>query len=269
MCRKHYFFWVQLFIALLCAYQSFGMDASLRQQLITAIEKDAVQEIASLVDEKKVDVNAIIDDDFGVTLLLHAASLGAVKVGELLLERGASKDTMTKCKQSCMSIACQGNKLDFIKMLRARGVSLDATEKDKRSPLEFAIVADAVETVDFLLEHNVSRAPLEIVVPRQGDVRMPSGRVELLIEEYKPRFSLLHFAVFVNALRVCNLLCTKYRFDPNEKIPFRKLTNEVVQLTPNDIAVMSSNWPIAQILKDNGANAKSHHALMLLYFSKE
>ncbi len=265
MCKKLYIHWAKLFIALIFTFHAWAMDIDTQKQLYKLYGQDDAQGLECLLEEKKIDVNAIIDET--QSLLMLAASLDAEKIGTCLLDRGADKNVRSSKGQSLMGIACSLNSLAFVKMLHARGVSLNATEKDDISPLEFAIRSYSLETADFLLENGASQSPLKVIINSNTKIHISSDTTARIMK-HEYQFPLLHYAVFVNALRVCDLLCTKHAFDPNAIMPFTMLgSGNVVHVTPNDLAVMSANWRIAQLLQEKGANARSHYALMTVVLS--
>lgn len=106
-----------------------------------------------------VDVNA--DDGEGSSLLIHAARGGANRVLTFLLEKGADLHQEPAFYRqveyaSPMHAAAYGGHHETIKLLTARGMSIDHHSAGGLTPLFAAIDGGQIETISYLDEHGAS-----------------------------------------------------------------------------------------------------------------
>ncbi|MGE0010411.1 MAG: ankyrin repeat domain-containing protein [Candidatus Babeliales bacterium] len=204
-------------------------------RMVQAIDQDNADKLAKVLDEYPGLLKMKFDPHLTNALFI-AADRGAVNTGKLLLKKGVDRNQVNQSGANVMDIAALNNKVPFLQLLIDEGFDVNKLNANGQAPLYQAIAFDNVEATDFLLKHGAKTGPISM---KQG------------------QFSLLSSAVFYGAEHVVKLLIEKYKNDVNAKTFIAG-----VEITPNDLAVMNSQWRIAQYLKEHGADSTSHYQHM-------
>ncbi|KAL0105919.1 hypothetical protein PUN28_015976 [Cardiocondyla obscurior] len=86
------------------------------------------------------DANVNIADKRGATPLHRSASKGNIAIVELLVESGKKLniDQRDAYGNTALHLACEENRVEEAKLLTAHGADLTITNKERRTPLDFA-----------------------------------------------------------------------------------------------------------------------------------
>ena len=116
--------------------------------------KATLQEAKSKDIAKEV-VNAVLDEDYGETLLMFASSVGYVEVMQLLLDAGAEVNAVARGalseKGTALHYAVYEGHTDAIKLLVERGAAMNAAAAGNWTALLLAVQEGHYEVVDYLL----------------------------------------------------------------------------------------------------------------------
>lgn len=201
-------------------------NVALMEFLVSKIQKNV----------KKRELDRV--DTFGLTPYLRAVEHNAIDVARFLKQHGARIDVCLPEGATVLHIAAMKNYRTMMRyLLDEEGIDPEKN-MDFGSPcLATAIKYDSAEVVEELLTRPVARI--------------------LSIGKYK--YPLIHYAALVNALRVTKLFLDKDIYSGNEKM---QCDSHDHLLTPNDLAVMNSNWSICTLLQNKGVDTTSHQKLM-------
>lgn len=81
--------------------------------------------LVSIRHELDRGMDANLSNRFSWTLLMLAGIAGNVRIGELLIARGASLDKMNNGSETALSLAAHQGHAPFVELLLAKGASLE------------------------------------------------------------------------------------------------------------------------------------------------
>ncbi len=120
-----------------------------------------------------------VDEKKGQALLHRAASLGEIKIAELLINKGAKVDSFYHQKNTPFTFAAYSGKVEVAKLLLSKGANLNYRNQIGETALIFAVRNRHSKFIDFLLNNKVNiDKDIEIkkldahLVAKAGNVRL-------------------------------------------------------------------------------------------------
>ena len=134
-----------------------SMSKARNNLLFSALESGNI-EIVELLLNNGYDPNAVIRSGkyMGYNILQWAIENGRINVVDLLIKKDVDVNKVsTISRETPMSLAVKGNKVDIIKLLIANGSDLKNKDFNGESPLHWAIKNDHIDVVDLLIQRDI------------------------------------------------------------------------------------------------------------------
>ena len=133
------------------------LNSSMRYFLLAAIESrhnnfELTEEIVSYVIKNNgFDIN---DRKLSMTLLMHASSLGNVKIIDLLLKLGAEINLQDNWGDTALIFATTANKYSAVKYLVENGANVNIRGHNNCTPLIIAAYEGNLKIAKYLIDHG-------------------------------------------------------------------------------------------------------------------
>ncbi len=150
------------------------VDELTQINLISASRRGLVDDVRNLLADG-ADVE--MEDDDGMTPLMHAAYNGHVEVLKLLLEADADYEIPYMNGLTPLTAAVMGGHYDIVDELASAGVNLDLCDENGNTALELACEFYDVEMVKMLIGYganmdyldDIESSPMKVVIDRPDD----------------------------------------------------------------------------------------------------
>lgn len=120
--------------------------------LLNYMSKGEIETIATLIDQKLIDINQHIN---GQSLLHHAMRMNSSeKMITMLLEKGADVNNCNESQSTPLHIACNKRNVETIKLLLKYGARTDIPNKMGSYPIHILIANTRTEALKVLLQHE-------------------------------------------------------------------------------------------------------------------
>lgn len=139
----------------------------------------SIETINYLLDKgAKLDV----EDNFGISpimsLVMTHDTTNRLAIFNLLVEKGANINQISKGGGSVLGYACEGNQIEIVKQLLAKGVDVDARKNNfANTPLMYAANGGYEEIVDLLLANGADPKEERKVGQRDGTFAIKTAAV--------------------------------------------------------------------------------------------
>lgn len=142
--------------------------ARTHEKLWQAVESNDLFEAEKFLDFNDV-TEAQLYDSFGQTMLHKAASIGAVEILMLLIERtGAKPDIVNQSLATPLHLACRNGRDLIVKFLIGCGVEVNLQDEHGQTPLLICCIHGYFNIVSMLVEASIVGhlpEPLEVDLP--------------------------------------------------------------------------------------------------------